>query len=183
MIEGFFNVWFFCSQHIFVHSWYTHFHSVLFAVNKKRGLVQLLYSVQALVFGASHSGAGLMGGRFRCLKYWVTCWGSSARTDLASVSLGAWQRTRAREHHMNPDKHLEYWWLLSLLWQHRETSQVLPWADVCAMSPQSFSFLQFESQRLCSHIYKTQRKPTWNACLCTNEAIYCTVCMLNYILI
>lgn len=137
----------------------------MFAVNKKRGLVQLLYSVRALVFGASHSGAGLMGGRFRCLKYWVTCWGSSARTDLASVSLGAWQRTRAREHYMNPDKHLEYWWLLSLLLQHRETSQVLPWADVCAMSPQSFSFLQFKSQRLCCHIYKTHTKKTHIKCL------------------
>lgn len=49
----------------------------------------LLYSTQALFLGASHSGAGLMGGRFRCLKYCVTCCGSSARTDLARVSLGA----------------------------------------------------------------------------------------------
>lgn len=76
------------------------FHNFFFTavVNEKRGFVELLYSVGALVFRASHSGAGLMGGRFRCLKYWVTCWGSSASTDLAKVSLGACQRKRAREH-------------------------------------------------------------------------------------
>lgn len=94
-----FNVWFFfylffSPQLIFVHSWYTHVHSVLFAVNEKRGFVELLYSVWAYGFRRSHSGAGLMGGRFRCLKYWVTCWGSSARTDLVRVSFGAWRRKR-----------------------------------------------------------------------------------------
>lgn len=97
---------FFCPQLIFVHSWYTHFQSVLFAINEKRGFVELLYSAWALVFGASHSGAVLLGGRFRCLKYWVTCWGSSARTDLARVSLGAWERKRAGEH-INSYKNME----------------------------------------------------------------------------
>jgi len=36
-----------------------------------------------------YAGSKLMGGRFWCLKYCTTCWGSSASTALASVSLGA----------------------------------------------------------------------------------------------
>lgn len=37
---------------------------------------ELLYSEGGWGVGlvlVSHSGAGLIGGRFRCLKYWVTC--------------------------------------------------------------------------------------------------------------
>lgn len=95
-----FNVGFFFPQLIFVYCWHILYSFVLFCLplTKRRGFVKLLYLMWALVFGASHSGAGLMGGRFRCLKYWVTCWGSSARTDFARVSLGAWEEEKKTTH-------------------------------------------------------------------------------------
>lgn len=37
----------------------------------------------------SQAGSELVGGRFLCLKYCTTCWGSSASTALAKVSLAA----------------------------------------------------------------------------------------------
>ena len=37
------------------------------------------------------SGTVLLGDRFLCLKYCVTCCGSSASTDLAKVSFGAFE--------------------------------------------------------------------------------------------
>lgn len=41
-----------------------------------------------------HSGIVFLGDRFLCLKYWVTCWGSSAKTDLAKVSFGACKKSK-----------------------------------------------------------------------------------------
>lgn len=43
-----------------------------------------------------YAGSELMGGRFWCLKYCTTCWGSSASTALASVSLGACRQKEKR---------------------------------------------------------------------------------------
>lgn len=42
------------------------------------------------------SGTVLLGDRFLCLKYCVTCCGSSANTDFAKVSFGAFEK-RERE--------------------------------------------------------------------------------------
>lgn len=37
----------------------------------------------------AQAGSELVGGRFLCLKYCTTCWGSSASTALAKVSFAA----------------------------------------------------------------------------------------------
>lgn len=37
----------------------------------------------------TQAGSELVGGRFLCLKYCTTCWGSSASTALAKVSFAA----------------------------------------------------------------------------------------------
>lgn len=79
----------FSSQLIYTRS------SEMLAVDTKRGFVWAMVQCVGSCPRGTHSGAGLMGGRFRCLKYWVTCWGSSARTDFARVSLGAWERKTA----------------------------------------------------------------------------------------
>lgn len=38
------------------------------------------------------SGTVLLGDRFLCLKYCVTCCGNSANTDFAKVSFGAFEK-------------------------------------------------------------------------------------------
>lgn len=43
---------------------------------------------------SAHSSFVLLGDRFLCLKYCVTCWGSSANTDLAKVSFGACENNK-----------------------------------------------------------------------------------------
>lgn len=50
------------------------------------------------------SGSVLLGDRFLCLKYCVTCCGSSASTDLAKVSLGALE-----EQNRKKEKRHTYW--------------------------------------------------------------------------